>query len=128
MAKSKTTTKKESKESKAVTQGGGKYKIKRALTLPQLKQSVNETVYIKFTSEMSESKVPPKEGEEPATVANVICLETGQEHVYIVPAVLKGVLEDEMEGKYVDECFQVSKLPKPSGKRYNQYEIHNIEA
>jgi hypothetical protein len=129
--KAKTTTKKQANESKAATseaKNTGQFKRKKALTLPQLKQSTNDTVYIKFLSAIRISDVAPKEGEEPANVANVVDLTTGQEHIFIVPAVLKGVLETDLKGEYEGKCFECTKLPKPNGKRYNQYEIYEIDA
>ena len=106
----------------------GLFKRVASLTLPHLKQAVDQTLYVKLISQVRESDVEPKEGEEPATIANVIDLTTGQEHIFIVPAVMLNVFEKDLAGDYADKCFEVTKLKKPAGKRYNAYEIYQIEA
>lgn len=101
---------------------------KKALTLPHLKQGIDETLFIKMASETRVSDVPPKEGEEPATVANVINLATGEECIFIVPAILKGIFEKDLKGQKVTGLnLEITKKKKVPPKRYNPYEIYLLE-
>lgn len=64
---------------------------------------------------------------EPAHVAQVVNLETGELCTLIFGAVLKGTLEDSYPSdSYVGKCF-VSTQSKIEGKRYKGYSLAEIE-
>lgn len=107
-------------------------KIKRNITLPLIKPVIDQPVYIKVTGPMFEGKKIEGTGDkakmEPATLLNCVNLETGEDAQIIVPAVLKGIFEDEYDGDaYVGKGFAVTKHPKASGKRYHPFSVAELE-
>lgn len=110
------------------------FKVKKNLTLPLIKLQLETPVFIKFLGEMFVGKDVQKAGEkkkeEPAILANVINLETGEECQIIINSVVKGNLtddEDYKDGKYVGKSFMLIKHDKREGKRYNDFTIQEIE-
>ena len=66
---------------------------------------------------------------EPAHLAPVINLETGEENLLIVAAVVKGNFDEHYpKNAYVGKAFELVKLGKREGKRYFDYSIKEIEA
>ena len=123
---------------KAATGGAFVPKVLKNITLPVLKLAEEVPVYVQILSEMKVSKAPAlseKAGKskaadnmEPATTVEVLNLETGENAILIVSAVLKGNLEEHYPGgKYVTRGFAVTKHAKRTGKRYNDYSISEIE-
>lgn len=113
--------------------GGKAYKVKKKITLPLLKQVAGQSVAIQFESPIYVGKdIKTKEGaakEKPADLANIINLETGEEMVYIVSAVVKGNLDDLYPAEaIVGKCFAILKGTKVEGKRYNDYTVVELEA
>lgn len=110
-----------------------KFKVKRNITLPLIKPQLDVPVYIKITSEMFVGKdVSAAKGDakkmEPATLVNCVNLETGEEAQIIVPAVLKGIFEDEFpDNGYVGKAFSITKHPKASGKQYHPFSVAELE-
>ncbi len=107
-------------------------KVKRNITLPLIKPALDVPVYIKVTSAVFEGKKIEGTGDkakmEPANLINCINLETGEDAQMIVPAVLKGIFEDEFDGDaYVGKGFMVTKHPKASGKRYHAFSVAELE-
>lgn len=77
-----------------------------------------------------------KEGakpKEPATILDVINLETSEVAQLVVPAMMKSTLEEEYEdGSYVGKCFHVKNQGKQDvkaggGQQYNKILIEEIE-
>jgi hypothetical protein len=112
------------------TRGG--FKVKKALTLPVLKLKPGEEVYVQFTDHMHISKDTGQSMNgkkmEPATIANVIDLTTGEMHVLICATVMnKEIHENYPDGSYVGKSFAITLIRVPE-KKYNLYTILEIEA
>lgn len=110
------------------------FKVKKNLTLPLIKLQLDVPVYIKFLTEMYVGKEVKGKGEkakmEPAILADVINLITGEESQIIINSVVKANLtehEDYRDGKYVGKCFMLVKHDKREGKQYNDFSIQEIE-
>jgi hypothetical protein len=111
------------------------FKVKKVLTRPALKLQETVPVYVKFDGAMYvgkeiKSRTPTDEAKkkEPATLANITDLQTGQLHVLIMNTVLKGVLTEEYPGEgYVGKCFKITKLGRAAGKQYNPFDVVEIE-
>lgn len=115
-----------------VDQHAPKFKVKRNITLPLIKPSIDVPVYIKVTNAVFVGKAIQKAGDgkdmEPAKLVNCINLETGEEAQIIVPSVLNGIFEDEYpDASYVDKGFQITKHAKASGKRYHAFSVAELE-
>lgn len=125
---------KRKKAAKKVELVGGKFTRTRSVTLPTLRLAEEGTVYVKITGPMTQSTVqqkPDKDGKvkEPATVAPVVNVETGELTQIIVGAALKGILgETYPKDGYVDRSFEITKHGKAPGKRYNTYSVFEIES
>lgn len=107
-------------------------KRKKLLTRPVLKWEVGKPRFIKIETAMHIGKeMKEKAGEkkkEPATLANVIDLSTGDLAQIIVNAVLKSVLNEEYPNDtYVGLCFSVTKQARVQGKQYDPFSIEEIE-
>lgn len=97
-----------------------------------LKFVKDETRHVKFEGPMHLGKeMKAKEGEkkkEPATLANVVDLETGEECQIIISAVVKSVLEEEYpKNAYVGKSFGITKRGKAPGKAYEQYTVVEVK-
>lgn len=115
-------------------EGGRKFTVKRQVTLPLLKQIDGQVVTIKITSaiyvgkQITDAKNPDKAKEKPADLVHVVELISGRPMVYIIGAVVKGNLQEQYpKDTYVGKCFAINKRPGPTGKRYKDYEILEIE-
>lgn len=107
-------------------------KRKKLLTVPVLKLIQDQTRYVRITDKMHLGKEQKAKGEEkakePAMLAPVVNLETGEECQIILSAVIKSVLNDEYPGdKYVGHCFSITKRARVQGKQYNPFDIEEIE-
>jgi hypothetical protein len=109
-------------------------KVKRHVTLPTLgKLKDGQVIYIRFDSVMSVSKVtkPQKDGqpkEEPATIAQVTMLDTGELYTFLVPAVVKSVLNEEYPKEtYLGKGFAITQVGQKDGKRYKNYTVAELE-
>lgn len=110
-----------------------RFKRKKVLTRPVLKLREDNPVYIKIQGPMQIGKEmkPGADGKkkEPATVADVINLESGEEAQIICGAVIKSVLNESYpDNKYVGLCFAFTKQARQPGKEYNPVHIEEIEA
>ena len=104
--------------------------VVRKITLPLLKQEDGETVCFTVQGPMFTGKKlkTQKEGEQPATIVNVINAENHMEMQYLVPAVLKDSWEtDYPDNTYVGKSFACQKLPKREGKRHKDMNIVEVE-
>ncbi len=117
-----------------------KFKKIKAVTLRQLKLKMNVEYYIKFTGAMTLGKEIPekatvdsKTGEvvpaakrEPAHIAFIVNLETGEPMMMVCPTVLRKELEEAYAGEgYVGKCFGFVQT-KVEGKKYNLVEIWEV--
>jgi hypothetical protein len=110
-------------------------KIKRHVTLPTLsKLKDGQTIYIRFDSVMTISKVvkpvlkPGDKPEEPATIAQVTMLDTGELYTFLVPAVVKSVLNEEYpKDAYLGKGFAIQQVGQKDGKRYKNYTVAELE-
>jgi len=108
-----------------------KFTVTRNVTLPLLKKVDNVPVYIKITAPMFVGKKVSGTGEnttmEPATLANIINLATGEEMQIICNKVMESTLNEEYPDKgYVDKSFLIEQRSVP-GKRYKNYRVAEIE-
>lgn len=108
------------------------FKRKKLLTRPVLKWEVGKARYIKIETAMHVGKeMKEKAGEkkkEPATLCDVIDLETGEPAQIIVNAVVKSVLtESYANDAYVGLCFSITKQARQQGKQYDPFMIEEIE-
>lgn len=107
-------------------------KTKKVLTRPVLKFSTDVTHHVRMESKMYIGKeMKQKEGEkkkEPATLVDVIDLETGEPVQLIATAVMKSVLDESYPNNaYVGLCFSITKQARKEGKQYDPYMIIEIE-
>lgn len=104
------------------------FKKIKDVTLPFLKLQNETLYYFKFTSPMFEGKKIEKGSKAdmaPATLANVINLETGEKCQIICPAVLQGILRDEYGEDYVGRCFEIVKHREASQK-YSTFSVAEV--
>lgn len=88
--------------------------------------------HVMFEGKMHLGKeMKAKEGEkkkEPATLADVVNLETGEQVQIIISAVVKSVLEEEYpKDAYLGKCFTITKRGKAPGKSYEQYTVIEVK-
>ncbi len=111
------------------------FKRKKLLTRAVLKFIENQANYVKIESAIYLGKEMKgdvaqdgKKKKEPAHLANVIDLRTGELAQIIVSAVVLSVLNEEYpDDGYVDKCFAITKKGKAPGKQYFGYSIEEIE-
>jgi len=116
-----------------------KFTRKKLLTRPTLSiKKEGDEIFFRIERPMYEGKPMKeklKEGEkpkEPATLLDVINLETGEEMQLVVPAMLKSVLSEDYEGEYTGKCFHILNRGKKDsksggGQRFNDLLIEEIE-
>ena len=105
-----------------------KFKVKKNLTLPLLKPTIDTPFYVRIETPMTKSKVKPKKGEEPPTVCEVTNLETGEQMIMICGAVIENTFMDEYEAdSYVGRCFQITKHKISGSQKFNAHTIIEIE-
>lgn len=109
----------------------GGFKVKGAVTLPVIKLAAGVQRFVHFDGPMHIGKdtgqVMNGKKMEPATVANVTDLETGEQGVLICATVLAGELRNAYpDDSYVGKGFAVTLIKVPE-KKYNMYEILEIE-
>lgn len=106
-----------------------KFTRKQAITLPTLSHKKAQTYYLHVIGEMYKGKqLPPKPGkdpEPPADCLRVINMETGEEGEYLIPTLVKGKFEE--IAPLVGRCFEITKLGRRDGKRYDDYSVYEIE-
>lgn len=108
-------------------------KRKKLLTRPILKFVKDEPRYIKFEGKIYVGKeMKPRAGEEkkkePAHLADVTDLETGEPAQIIVNAVPMSVLmENYPSDAYVGKCFAITRQSRKEGKSYDPFSVEEIE-
>lgn len=111
-------------------------RVARVVTMPSLvMKEVNEPRCLLVVSEMRVSTVKGKKNadgtyEKPATVCDVGDIQTGEQMVFLVPAVVQKNLEDMYpNAEYVGKTFYIENLGKrKSGQRYNDFKIVELAA
>jgi hypothetical protein len=108
------------------------FKVKKNLTITQLKFVKGETRYVKITGQMHLGKPQKadKEGKtrDPAMLTPCVNLEGGEECQIILSAVVKSVFEDEYPGHgYVGKCFAITKGDRAAGREYFQWDVKELE-
>lgn len=108
-------------------------KVLKRITLSVLSFKVVGTAHtLTIRDAMRESvlKGKQKEGMKNATVCAVIDCETGEEHNFVVPAVVKGNLEENYPGEtYVGKSFYIKNNGKRApAQRYNDFTILEVDA
>jgi hypothetical protein len=117
------------------TVGGLKLKKVKAVTLPVLKLQPGAPAIVRFESAMrvSDQIETAKGGDrakamEPATVAHVVDMQTGEEAIIIVGKVLKGELDKAYpSNSYVGKTFEIINKGKLGDKKYNAYSVTEVE-
>ena len=105
-----------------------KFNIKKNLTLPLIKPTIDKPFYVRFEKAMEISKVKPKNGEEPPLVAEVTELESGEVKMMICGAVIHNTLTDEYpDDGYVGRCFMITKHKISGSQKFNPHSIVEIE-
>lgn len=108
-------------------------RVVKNVTMPSLTLKPNEPHCLVFVSPMRISSVITKAGDgkdkEPATIADVGDVETGEAFIGIIPAVVKSNLErDYPNDGYVGKTFYIENLGKRTqGQRYNDFRILEID-
>jgi hypothetical protein len=122
-----------------VTDSAKKFKTKKVLTRPTISlKSEGAECYVKIVSAMhvgremkSDEKDDAGKKREPATILEVINLETGEEAQVIAAAMIRSTLEEEYPGEsYVGKCFYIAnrgKQESKAGNRFNRLYVEEIE-
>lgn len=111
-------------------------KLKQRLTLPSLvMKTKGDARALVFLGPIHESKVvtgkKDAEGkpEKPANVANVGDVTTGEEFVFLVPAVVRSTLTQEYpDDSYVRKVFYIRNEGKREGKRHIDFTVAEVDA
>ena len=112
---------------------GKTYKTVKTLTVPLLKLQVEVPAHIKILDKMfigkAQKPAPGKTSMEPATLVNVVDLDTGEARQMILNEALKSILNEAYANdKYVGRAFRVIKHEKVEGKKYFGFTVEEIEA
>lgn len=109
------------------------FKVERVITLPSMSlKTPGEGKVLRFDSLMRISDIKQKAAAgkdmEPATIANVTDMETGEQAILLVSAVVKSNLErDYPKGEYKGKCFWVCNRGKRKpGQRYVDFDIQEV--
>jgi hypothetical protein len=107
-------------------------KRKKLLTRPVLKFVTDEPRFVKFEGAIYVGKEMKAKGDdkkkEPAHLADVIDLETGELAQIIVNAVPMSVLQESYPGDtYVGKCFSIMRQSRQPGKQYDPFKVEEIE-
>ncbi len=110
------------------------YKAKKQVTLPSLSMKEGQTFALRFdtamrVSEVMDKKTEGKKPRDPATIANVTDVATGEQYIFIVPSVVKSNLErDYKDESYVGCVFQIThKGKRKESQRYFDFAITELE-
>lgn len=121
---------------KPVQKMAGRFKVLKTVSLPLKSLAEGDLAHVKMETAIrlgEKLKGKANEKKEPAHLANVIDLDTGEEMLMIIPAVLKSSLEDNYKDEsYVGKAFQITHLGKKAkggaaDEGYNLYKILEID-
>ena len=109
------------------TATGMKFVRTKMVTVPVIKFVPDVPKFVRIENAIYTGK-KVEEKKEPARIAHVVDLETGEEGLMIVGKVLEGTL-DEMypDNKYVGKCFEIVNHGVRAEKKYNTYSISEVE-
>lgn len=101
------------------------------VTIPLLKKQDDKPIYVIFEGPIYKGKeMQAAEGKkqmEPAHLARIINMETGEQMEIICNEVMKGSLNDTYpDNGYVGKAFMITQM-KVEGKRYKNYSIKEIK-
>lgn len=107
-------------------------KVKRLVTLPVLSLKSGDIAFVKFLSKIEQSKVKQKDKDgkeqDPAHIAQVTMLDTGENRTLICNAVLRSImLEEYPNDSYIEKGFQIKVADPKAGKRYKGFEVAELE-
>lgn len=113
-------------------------KVKRVLTVPSLViKETGQVEIVQFVSAIRISKVVDKSPQkrEPAKIADVVKVETGEMFILLLPAVVQQNIERDYPGvnengtpEYVGRAFYIENMGKrKDGQRYNDFKIIEVE-
>ena len=110
---------------------GFSFKVVKNVTLPLFKLEKNKDYYFRFEGPIHTGKdikgKSTDDRKQPAELAKVTNLETGELGEIICPMILRETMqEDYPDDGYVGKCFALS-LTRPEGKAYNLVSITEIE-
>ena len=108
--------------------GGQILKTKKVITRTLLRHGEGLTVAVKFKGAIHTGKEIKGSTMAAAEIAVVEELASGHEMDYIVNTVLKGILDENFpKDAYVGKSFAIYKAVKAKGKRYNTFEVVEVE-
>ena len=114
----------------------GGFKVKKAVILPLFKWTNNVEKYYRIDSAIFQGQElaagknddPSKPRREPAFLAFVTDMETGEEGQIILGQVLRSTLNEHYpDNEYVGLCFAIEQV-RDAKKDYNTYNLTEIEA
>jgi len=107
----------------------------KLLTRPLMRFAEGVPLYVFMESaiyigkEMKADTTEDKKKKEPAHLAEVIDLATGEQAQIIVSAVPLSVFEESYKDhSYIGKCFAITKLARQAGKQYFGFSVEEIEA
>lgn len=106
---------------------------KKLLTRPILKFIKDEPRYVKFEGKIylgkeMKQKAGDDKKKEPAHLADVIDLTTGELAQIIINAVPMSVLKENYpDDSYVGKCFAITRQSRKEGKAYDPFLVEEIE-
>lgn len=114
-----------------VSATGLKFRVKNKVVQKHIKLVLETEYLLRFEGKIIQAEDDPairRDNKEPPYLASVIMLETGEEGNIICPHVLRKELDKHYpDDCYVGLCFRI--VPhKLSTRRYNTYEIDEIES
>lgn len=110
------------------------FKVKAKLTRPLFKIIKDAPLYVRIVGAMYQGeKLVKKDGTsasdmDPAILANVVNLETGEEGQIICNAALEAVLKRTYPNDgYIGKCFGLRRNERVTGKKYDTFGVDEIE-
>jgi hypothetical protein len=107
------------------------FTVGRKLTIPPLKFEIDKPVYVLVTGPMHVGRKLKGSGQkskmEPATLCNVVDMQTGEQFQLICATMIRGIFEDNYPNhSYVGNAFQIIKHNKREGKSYYDYSMDEV--
>jgi hypothetical protein len=110
--------------------GDGEYEIERRVTRTVISQKDGEPLFVLFQEPAYTSDVKQKKGNkdmDPARCANVINLETGEEHILIMNTVLESELNKAYpDNGYVGRAYAITRSTPEQGEGDRRYKVYKI--
>lgn len=108
------------------------FEVAKVLTKTLFKFVVDSPLHIKIDGPMYVGKQQKGRGDkakmEPATLADVTNLETGEEGQIILGAAVKSIFEENYpDNSYVGKKFRITKLEKAADKQYFPYNVVELK-